>query len=316
MMARARSRRAGPLVPALLCLALAGCLAQGPFADPFAPLPPSPEELIAEGTALLRVGEPDKAYKKFIRAFRSGGPPAQSLTGAGLALEAQGLLVQAREFLRRARDLAPESVNTQNNLGVVEYKLGDYAAARQAFRIAFAVSSGESAVALANLRTAERAIAARAPRPDLASVTHAVIPLGGGVYRLEPRAPEAPGAGATPPETPAADPAPPEPAEDLAAEGPEAQPPAPTGEAAAEDPEAATAGAAPAPRTDGPALGEAPDPTAEARPARTPEAAPEEIADAPSRPDGAAEEPRPWPLAAASPEAQAAPPSTSAPGPR
>ncbi len=167
-----------------LPLLLAACLEPGPFEPP--PIAAAdPDALIAEGTRLLRLGEPDQAYDRFIRAFSAGGPPAQTLTGAGLALEAQGLLHQARDLLERASQLAPASVNTQNNLGVVEYKLGDYAAARNAFRQAFAVSSGGSAVALANLRAAERALEARAPRPD-PQVTHRVQRLGGGVYRLGP----------------------------------------------------------------------------------------------------------------------------------
>lgn len=179
---------------AAVSLALAGCAPQGPFAELRAMQPPerslatTPDALIAEGTALLQAGEPDQAYKRFISALRIGGPPAKALTGAGLALEAQGLLRQAREYLERARNLAPGWPTAHNNLGVVQYKLGDYAAARQSFRAAYAISSGTNAIAAINLGAAEQALAARAPaRP--ADITHTVQRLGGGVYTIAPIAP-------------------------------------------------------------------------------------------------------------------------------
>ncbi len=167
----------------------AACAPQGPFAPPPETVKPA-DALMAEGTRFLRLGEPDHAYDRFVQAFRTGAPPAAALTGAGLALERQGLLHRARDLLEQARDLAPGAVNTQNNLGVVYYKLGDYPAARQAFRAAFAVSNGESGVALANLRAAERALAARAPR-QAEGITHSVQRLGGDRYRIDPWDPAA-----------------------------------------------------------------------------------------------------------------------------
>ncbi|GMG82941.1 hypothetical protein LNKW23_21540 [Paralimibaculum aggregatum] len=169
---------------ALLLLGLGACM-QGPLAPVGGPSPAGPDKLLQEGTLLLRTGEPAMAYRRFISALGAGGDPARALTGAGLALEAQGQLHQARDYLERARALAPNSVTALNNLGAVHYKLGDFAAARQAFRAAFAISSGRSGIAAANLNATEKAIAARAPRAPI-EVTHRLQRLGGGVYTLMP----------------------------------------------------------------------------------------------------------------------------------
>jgi Flp pilus assembly protein TadD len=179
------------LACALLGLAAAGCARPGPFAEAVPPAPPAAEDLIAEGTLLLRAGDPQGAYRHFIRAINTGERRAQALTGAGLALEAQGMLTRAREYLERARDLAPGAAVTHNNLGVVLYRLGEYREARRAFRTAFAVSSGQNGVARANLELAEREIAARR-MPEATPVTLRVQRLGSSEYRLLGPAP-APG---------------------------------------------------------------------------------------------------------------------------
>ncbi len=186
--------RAGRLAAASMVLGLGACAETnhlvesgffsetGPFAQP--PIEATDADtLIAEGTTLLRAGDHERAYRHFIRALGTGDRQAEALTGAGLALEAQGLLTAARDFFIRARIMAPGSATAHNNLGVVLYRLGDYSGARQAFRTAFAVSSGQSGVAAANLRLAEAAIDRRMPRPD-AGATHRVQRVGSSEYRL------------------------------------------------------------------------------------------------------------------------------------
>lgn len=167
---------------ALLSLMLSACAPTGPFYEPAAPLPDA-EASMAEGRLLLRSGEYDLAYSAFITALRTGNNPAEALTGAGLALEAQGLLTRAREHFERAAEIAPGSDVAHNNLGVVHYRLGDYARARLSFRTAFAVSSGQSAIAAANLRAAERALAARSAPVETGS-GYSLQRVGSSEYRL------------------------------------------------------------------------------------------------------------------------------------
>ena len=186
--------RAGRLAAASVVLGLGACaetshlVESGLFAEagPFAP--PAIEAtdadtLIAQGTTLLRAGDHGRAYRHFIRALRTGDRTAEALTSAGLALEAQGQLTAARDFFERARSLAPGSATAHNNLGVVLYRLGDHAGARQAFRAAFAVSSGRNGVAAANLRLAEAEIERRLELPE-PGVTHRVERAGSSEYRL------------------------------------------------------------------------------------------------------------------------------------
>ncbi|MEM9145447.1 MAG: tetratricopeptide repeat protein [Pseudomonadota bacterium] len=181
-------RTSAGLSVAALSLLLTACAATGPFQTPDQQQQ-SPTDALAEGHVLLRSGEYDLAYNAFITALRTSNRPAEALTGAGLALEAQGQLTRALEHFRRAAEIAPGSDIAHNNHGVVLYRLGEYAQARQAFRMAFAVSSGRSSAAAANLRATEQALAARAtPAPPLSRFS--VQRLGSSEYRLVERPPE------------------------------------------------------------------------------------------------------------------------------
>lgn len=167
-----------------LLLVLAGCagLEPAPFAG-VEPPPPVTDASIERGRALLATGEYDLAYRTFIQHLRTGDRPAAAFSGAALALEAQGLLYQSQDLFERARDLAPGSATVHNNLGVVYYKLGEYELARQSFRTAFAVSSGQNGMAAHNMAAAERAIEARRVAADPA-ITMALTRTGRGAYEL------------------------------------------------------------------------------------------------------------------------------------
>lgn len=144
--------------------------------------PPEPSAL-EQGVAFLRVGEPDQAHKAFMRSLRTEPHPAAALTGAGIAAEAQDLLTLARRYFEMARDLAPNSEVAHNNLGVVLYRLGDYARARRAFYAAYALSSGRNDLARRNLALSEAAVRATYPRTD-SRESHEVQRIGRSEYRL------------------------------------------------------------------------------------------------------------------------------------
>ncbi|MEL6997699.1 MAG: tetratricopeptide repeat protein [Pseudomonadota bacterium] len=136
------------------------------------------------------------ARDAFIRSIRVEGASAAALTGAGLAAEKQGLLNEAQRFFERARLLAPDSVLAHNNLGAVHYRLGEYHAARRAFRTAFALSSGANQVAAKNLTMSELAIARASEGADVV-VRNPIqlMRLGSGHYTLQPDEPVEPGEG-------------------------------------------------------------------------------------------------------------------------
>lgn len=220
-----RSPPAGPAVPegarraarltlcASLTLALAGCAGgtTGPLEQADLPAAravggPS-DSWLAIGRKLLAAGESDLARGAFERSLLIEGPSAEAMTGAGIAAERQGLVTMAARYFERARDLAPDSVVANNNLGVVRYRLNEYYRARQAFQAAFALSDGRNELALRNLRLAERAIAdIEAGRNYVdPAVNFEVRRLGSSEFELiESAPPEAPDAAAPPAEDPPA----------------------------------------------------------------------------------------------------------------
>ena len=155
--------KAATALPGLLVLglALAGCAQQHPTAElpPATPLPEQAEDWFDLGTRLLAAGEPAQAEDAFIRSLRVEGMTAAALTGAGVAAQRQGLLTEAKRYFERAKELEPTSIAAHNNLGAALFGLGELQAARHAFRIAFALSSGASQQAAQNLEMTELAIA-------------------------------------------------------------------------------------------------------------------------------------------------------------
>lgn len=174
---------------ALAIVALTGCdpAGQSPIAalDPAEPLAEPDTSWLVEGNRLLSANRPDEAHAAFVRSLRVEGMTAAALTGAGVAAERRGLLTEARRHFERAKQLDPESVAAHNNLGAVLYAMGDFHAARQAFRTAFALSSGASEEAEQNLGMAELAIGrAEQAEPDLAGTGVVVQRVGSAGYRL------------------------------------------------------------------------------------------------------------------------------------
>ena len=177
---------------ALLTLAglgLSACAATGPAAELEAParIQPAPgERHLALGTRLLSANEPALAMRAFNASIALEGVSAEALTGAGIAAQRQGMLGTAREYLERARDLAPNSAIAQSNLGMVLLALGDHHGARTALRAAVGLSEdGGGAVLRRQLERAELAVAAMnaSTRGDPAA-TQRVVRLGSDWFRL------------------------------------------------------------------------------------------------------------------------------------
>jgi len=157
-----------------------------PATDQTAPtVPASRQGHIAQGKALLAAREPDLAMKAFLRSMVADGLSVEATTGAGIAARQQGLLRESRSFLEQAVRLNPDTPSTHYNLGVVLFQLNEYHAARDAFRTAFALSSGESELAAMNLNRAEEIVALLEQNPELdPTISHDVVRLGGGQFRL------------------------------------------------------------------------------------------------------------------------------------
>jgi cytochrome c-type biogenesis protein CcmH/NrfG len=137
------------------------------------------------GKRMLAAREPDLAMGAFLTSMTAEGITPEAMTGAGIAAESQGMMTLARRYFEKACELAPNSIMAQNNLGVVLYKLKEYDLARDAFRTAYALSSGKSEMAGSNLNLAEAKVAAMgdADGGD-AAATHEVVRLGTSEFRL------------------------------------------------------------------------------------------------------------------------------------
>jgi Tfp pilus assembly protein PilF len=181
-----------PLVLLVSALFVGGCAANS-LQSEFEP----PQRLPAVGAGgyvelgrrLLQIDQPELAYKAFLNAIRVDGLTADALIGAGLASEQQGLLTSARRYFKKAVEIDTNSAEAHNNLGVVLFRLREYHAARDAFRAAFALSSGRSGIAERNLNRAEAVVAQleEAEQTDPA-VSHRVVRLGTSEFRITPSA--------------------------------------------------------------------------------------------------------------------------------
>lgn len=162
------------LSPVLSGLTACEIVPQGPLdgLPPAEALPEPTASWMDLGLRLLAANQPVQAERAFIRSLRVEGMTAAALTGAGVAAQHQGLLTEAMRYYERARELDPDSVAVHNNLGAALFGLGELYPARQAFKTAFALSSGASTEAAQNLGMADLAIA----RAEAANSTPAENP--------------------------------------------------------------------------------------------------------------------------------------------
>jgi len=183
-------RRCWPAVMLAVLLGLAGCDRNLPRGGLSQLTKPDPLEkprgtYLDLGRQYLKVGDLRRAKDAFVRSIRVEGMSAAALTGAGVVAEREGLLAHARNYFELARDRAPESVITHNNLGAVLYRQGNYNEAKQAFLAAFALSSGKSRIAHHNLGLTELALRdlERSTVP-MTRNTYMVRREGTGIYKL------------------------------------------------------------------------------------------------------------------------------------
>ena len=193
-----RPGRRGLFPAALIAsvLVFSACAAPMNAAAPATPATSEPRQPVSSlllGNRLLAAREPDLAMKAYLTSMNVEGISAEAMTGAGIAAQQQGLLTSARRYFEQARRLAPDSATAHNNLGVVLYMLKEYYPARNAFRTAYALSSGKSEMAERNLNRTEEAIALLEEVDEAdPAISHDLIRLGTSEFRLiEATSPEA-----------------------------------------------------------------------------------------------------------------------------
>nr|WP_243730679.1 tetratricopeptide repeat protein [Rubellimicrobium sp. CFH 75288] len=118
-------------------------LGRGPGADP-----------LETAHRLMAAGQYELALSAYQRAALRDGLTVDTLAGLGSANLHLGRLGQAERWLRQALREDGEFGPAWNNLGVVLMERGKPAEAAEAFRRAYALSSGESDTIRDNLRLA------------------------------------------------------------------------------------------------------------------------------------------------------------------
>ncbi len=105
----------------LLALVLVGCAGQPAPGTPSAP-PPSLAEALAQGRALLDVGDAERAIAVLELVVREGPPSAEALFLLGNAYTRANRLREAEQAYRSALDLEPDNPDILSNLGYVLYQ--------------------------------------------------------------------------------------------------------------------------------------------------------------------------------------------------
>ena len=106
------------------------------------------------GHRLMAAGEYELALKAYYRAAGEQGMTADVYSALGSADLKLGRLGQAEDMLRKAVKEDQKFPPAWNNLGVVLMERGKVAEARQVFRTAYALDSGQSDSIRDNLRLA------------------------------------------------------------------------------------------------------------------------------------------------------------------
>ncbi|MGL4311435.1 MAG: tetratricopeptide repeat protein [Paracoccaceae bacterium] len=134
-------------------LAPAGTAAE----NPYAPSGPGQGEFVdglEVGHRLMAAGEYELALKAYLRGAGEHGVNADVLSALGSANLRLGRLGQAEQLLRQAIEADQKFVPAWNNLGVVLMEQGKAGEAKEVFRTAYALDSGESDSIRENLRLA------------------------------------------------------------------------------------------------------------------------------------------------------------------
>lgn len=104
------------------------------------------------GHRLMEAGEYELALKSYYRAAADTGVTPDLLSALGSANLRLGRLGQAEGLLRQSVEMNPEFVPAWNNLGVLLMEKGEYGEAKEVFRRAYALDSGESDAIRENFR--------------------------------------------------------------------------------------------------------------------------------------------------------------------
>ncbi|WP_157966289.1 tetratricopeptide repeat protein [Oceanibium sediminis] len=107
------------------------------------------------GHRLMAAGEYELALDSYYRAGAEKGLTVDVLSAIGSAQLRLGRLGQAERTLRTAIDKNDRFVPAWNALGIVLYSQGKTGEAREAFRVAFALDSGQSPEIAANLNAVD-----------------------------------------------------------------------------------------------------------------------------------------------------------------
>lgn len=186
--AKTAQRRRCALLPAACCvlaLLVTGCV-EPPLKDhALSKALPTPEDHLLQGQQYLKQNDFANAKFHFLTVINQNGPQAEALVGLGMIEETQDHLFEAERLFRRAIAISDTSVSAYNSLGVVLFRQKNYHEAREAFRLAFALSSGENGTAAYNLRLAELAVEQSNYEQFGIPVDHQLRRMGSNEYLLQ-----------------------------------------------------------------------------------------------------------------------------------
>lgn len=135
------------------------------------------------GDRLMAAGEFQLALNAYRRSAAENGLTAEALSGMGSANLRLGRLNQAKILLEKALESDNESAAVWNNLGVVLMNQQEPRQARQAFRVAFGIDSGDSELIRQNLILANEQISAQTTK--IVELTdYSLVRHGNGSYFL------------------------------------------------------------------------------------------------------------------------------------
>ncbi|MEM6496198.1 MAG: tetratricopeptide repeat protein [Pseudomonadota bacterium] len=148
---------------------------------------PSAEAHLEQGHKDLKQADYASAKFHFLSVINQNGPQDEALVGLGMIEEAQNHLFEAERFFRKAIAISDTSVSAYNNLGVVLFRQESYHEAREAFRLAFALSSGTNDTAVHNLNLADLAVAQADHEQFGTPIEHQLLRTGSNEYLLQSR---------------------------------------------------------------------------------------------------------------------------------